>query len=145
MIPKAIVNTKDFDLKEFWKQCSLNGLMSFAESMSRLANFVCGVKAPWLKDDIQLRSQDQKLLNDCYNIKENAIEYGDDMKAHIQMVKNMYSRRWKYKYFSEDSFIKDILVSTWSVYFEKRPIVWSITSFGTFVSVIFLWYNFSML
>ena len=46
MIPKAIVNTKDFDLKEFWKQCSLNGLMSFAESMSRLANFVCGVKAP---------------------------------------------------------------------------------------------------
>lgn len=70
-----------------------------------------------------MRSQDQKLLNDCYNIKENAIEYGDDMKAHIQMVKNMYSRRWKYKYFSEDSFIKDILVSTWSVYFEKRPIV----------------------
>lgn len=63
------------------------------------------------------------MLNDCYNIKENAIEYGDDMKAHIQMVKNMYSRRWKYKYFSEDSFIKDILVSTWSVYFEKRPIV----------------------
>lgn len=70
-----------------------------------------------------MRSQDQKLLNDCYNIKENAIEYGDDIKAHIQMVKNMYSQRWKYKYFSEDSFIKDILVSTWSVYFEKRPIV----------------------
>ncbi len=121
MILKAIANDNDFDLDEFWEQCSSNDLKSFVESMSRLAYHVCGVKASWFNDDVELRQQDQMLLDDCYNIKENAIEYGDDMKAHMQMVKNMYQQRWKYKYFSEDSFLKDTLISIWCVYFEKNP------------------------
>lgn len=125
MILKVIENDKDFNLEKFWNQCSLNDLKSFTESMSRLANYVCGVKTSLLNVDTDLINQDKMLLDDCYKIKENAIEYGDDMKAHIQMVKNMYQQRWKYKYFSEDSFLKDTLVSVWSVFFEKEPNIWN--------------------
>ena len=119
MISKAIINDKEFDLEESWKQCSQNDLRSFAESMSRLANHVCGAKVPWLKDDVQLRKQDYMLLDDCFNISDNAIKYGNNMKAHIQMVKNMFHKRWKYKYYSEDSFLKDAIVSAWCTCFEK--------------------------
>lgn len=121
MILKVIDNDKDFELEEFRKQCSLNDLKPFAESMTRLAYHVCGVKTSWLKDDVDLRQQDQMLLDDCYKIKENAIEYGDDIKAHIQMVKNMYQQRWKFKYFSDDSFLKDVVTSVWALFFEKEP------------------------
>lgn len=121
MIIKAILITSDFKFEEFWYQCALNDLRGFAESMSRLANYVCGVKAPWLDDIVILQKQDELLLRDCYNLSENAIKYGNNFYAHLQMVRNMFSQRWKYKYFSQETFMHDAIVSAWCVYFEKEP------------------------
>jgi hypothetical protein len=45
---KSYAEDSSFDLDEFWIQCKMNDLKPFAESMSRLANYVCGVKDPWL-------------------------------------------------------------------------------------------------
>lgn len=121
MILLAISNDPEFNKEEFWNQCSMNDLKPFAESMSRLAWHVCRVKAPWLSDDVLLRKRDQMLLDDCFKIKEHAIKYGNSLKAHFQIVKNIFCQSWKYKYFSNDSFVKDIIVSTWCVYFERNP------------------------
>lgn len=121
MLVKAMSEDSSFDLDEFWIQCKMNDLKPFAESMSRLANYVCGVKAPWLDDTLKLQKQDELLLCDCYNLSKNAIKYGNNFYAHFQMVKNMFRQRWKYKYFSQETFLHDAIVSAWCVFFEIEP------------------------
>ena len=106
---------------EFWIICEKNDLKPFAETMSRLAYFVCGVKASWIDKDTELQEQDWKLLNDCYHIADNAIKYDNNLKAHFQLVKNMLNMRWKYKFFSQRTMGKELLCSVWSNLFEKNP------------------------
>ena len=106
---------------EFWIVCDKNDLKPFAESMTRLAYVVCGVKAPWIDDEVALQVQDIRLLDDCYHIADNAIKYGNIFKAHLQMVKNMLSMRWKYKCFSQRSMEVELISSVWSNWVEKDP------------------------
>lgn len=106
---------------EFWLVCEKNDLRPFAESMTRLAYMVCGVKAPWIDDEVALQVQDKRLLDDCYHIADNAIKYGNTFKAHLQMVKNMLGMRWKYKYFSRRSMEVELISSVWSNWVEKDP------------------------
>lgn len=113
-------NADCFD-SEFWNECEKNDLRPFAESMTRLAYVICGVKASWMNDDVMLQIQDKMLLDDCYRIVYNAIKYGNRLKAHIQMVKNMLEMRWKYKYFSQRSMEVELISSIWSNWMEKEP------------------------
>lgn len=106
---------------EFRTIAEQNDLLSFAESMTRLANVVCGVKCDALIKEYVMQHQDRMLLDDCYAISGNVIKYGNDFKAHLQMVKNLINQRWKHKYFSKYSFITEILTSVWGVFFEKNP------------------------
>lgn len=106
---------------EFWIVCDKNDLKPFAESMTRLAYVVCGVKAPWIDDGVALQVQDIRLLDDCYHIADNAIKYGNIFKAHLQMVKNMLGMRWKYNYFSQRSMEIELISSVWSNWVEKDP------------------------
>lgn len=106
-------NTNWFD-SEFWHICEENDLLPFTETMTRLACVVCGVKAEWLKGNVELQSQDLSLLQDCYHITDNAIKYGDNFKAHMQMVRNMLSMRWKYQYFSKRSMETELVRSVWA-------------------------------
>ena len=113
-------NADCFD-DDFWNVCKVNDLHIFAESMTRLAYVVCGVKASWINDEVELQSHDWRLLDDCYRIAENAIKYGNNFKAHIQMVKNMLAMRWKYKCFSQQSMEVELISSVWSNWMEKEP------------------------
>ena len=113
-------NANCFD-SDFWSVCEENDLKPFAETMTRLAYCVCGVKAAWLNDDVMLLEQDSMLLDDCYRIANNAIKYGNNIKAHIQMVKNMLQMRWKYRYFSKRTMGMELISSVWSNLFEKDP------------------------
>lgn len=113
-------NADCFD-SEFWNECEKNDLRPFAESMTRLTYVICGVKASWMNGDVMLQIQDKMLLDDCYRIVDNAIKYGNSLKAHIQMVKNMLVMRWKYKYFSQRSMEVELISSVWSIWVEKEP------------------------
>lgn len=106
---------------DFWNECEKNDLRPFAESMTRLAYVVCGVKVSWMDGDVILQIQDKMLLDDCFRIADNAIKYGNSLKAHIQMVKNMLGMRWKYKYFSQRSMEIELISSVWSNWMEKEP------------------------
>lgn len=123
MILKAISQNPVFDLDEFWNQCKVNDLKPFADSMSRLAYHVCNIKAVWFNNAPLLEDQDIKLLDDCFGISSNAVEYHNGLKAHYQMARNMISNRWKYNCFSKNSFWKELLSSVWCLYFEKEPVV----------------------
>lgn len=114
-----IKNTRCFD-NDFWNVCKANELKSFAESMTRLAYVVCGVKVSWLHMT-RLQKQDILLLKDCYSIGKNAIKYGNKMRAHIQIAKNMLKSYWKYKYFSSHSLFVELGMSVWANRFEKEP------------------------
>ena len=116
-----ILKSADCFDSEFWNECDKNDLKTFAESMTRMAYVVCGVKAPWLNGDVMLQIQDRMLLDDCYCIADNAIKYGNSVKAHIQMVKNMLGMRWKYNYFSQRSMEIELISSVWSNWVEKEP------------------------
>ena len=109
------------DWNDFRKVAEQNDILNFAESMSRLANLVCGVKCEAFIKDYEILPQDRMLLDDCYAITDNVIKYGNDFKAHLQMVKNLINQRWKHKYFSKYSFISEILTSFYGVFFEKNP------------------------
>lgn len=109
------------DWNEFRTVAEQNDILSFAESLSRLANLVCGVKCEAFITDYEIKPQDRSLLDDCYAISSNVIKYGNDFKAHLQMVKNLINQRWKHKYFSKYSFVAEILTSVWGVFFEKNP------------------------
>lgn len=106
---------------ELWTACRNNDLKPFAETMTRLACKVCGVHAAWLPDDVELEKHDMLLLEDCFCIERNAVKYGKHWKAHLQMVGNMVSMRWKYKYFSNRPLIVELLSLVWSNWFEKSP------------------------
>ena len=71
--------------------------------------------------DVMLQIQDRMLLDDCYCIADNAIKYGNSIKAHIQMVKNMLGMHWKYKWFSQRSMEVELISSVWSNLVEKEP------------------------
>lgn len=109
------------DWNEFRAIAGQNDILSFAESLSRLGNLVCGVKCDAFIKDYELQPQDRMLLNDCYAISDNMIKYGNNFKAHLQMVKNLINQRWKHKHFSKYSFITEILTSVYGVFFEKNP------------------------
>lgn len=109
------------DWKEFKVVAEKNEILCFAESISRLANIVCGVNCAPIVKDYKMQIQDRMLLDDCYAISCNVIKYGNDFKAHLQMVKNIINQRWKHKYFSDHSFITEIFTSVWGVFFEKNP------------------------
>lgn len=89
--------------------------------MTRLAYVVCGIKASWLHDKVELQKHDLLLLEDCYGIKKNAIQYRSKMKTHIQIILNMLRMRWKYKYFSSRPFFIELATSIWANLFEKNP------------------------
>lgn len=116
-----ILKSADCFDSEFWYECEKNDLKPFAESMTRLAYVVCGVKASWMDGNVMLQIQDRMLLDDCYRIADNAIKYGNNFKAHIQMVKNMLAMRWKYKHFSQRSMEVELISSVWSNWMEKEP------------------------
>ena len=105
----------------FWTECRDNDLEPFAATMTRLAYKVCGVKATWLQYDVKLEKHDIRLLEDCFCIEHNAVRYGNRWKAHLQMVGNMLSMRWKYKYFSNRSLFVELLSLVWSNWFERNP------------------------
>lgn len=115
-----LINKANFS-DDFWQICEKNDLKPFADSMTRLAYTVCGVKALWLQEPIDLQKQDILLLEDCYNIKSNAIKYGNTAKTHIQIVKNMFKFRWKYKYFSSRPMLVELVTSVWANLFDKQP------------------------
>lgn len=109
------------DWQEFEVITKQNDIYLFAKSISRLAATVCGVKCCDIVSDFNLLPQDRMLLNDCYAIADNSIKYGNNFKAHYQMVKNMIKGHWKFKYFSRRSVFMEIITSVYGVFFEKKP------------------------
>ena len=107
------------DWKLFMDVCQEYGLLLFAQTMSRVARQVCHVQIPFdcPSDD----NLDRMLLEDIFSDAQERVEYGTGMKARCQVLKNKYKERWKYKFFSDQSFYSAIWQQLWGFITERRP------------------------
>ena len=101
MVLNTYANKLDWEL---WKNISKDfGMLSFGYAMSRLANKICGVKIPfeceW--DD----EADSQLLADILYRKISGNVRHSDWQVRIDLVKNIFKNRWKYRMFSNTNFL----------------------------------------
>lgn len=111
--------TADVDWKEFEYICREYGLLSFAQTMSRVAKKICHVEIPF---DCPANDQlDKMLLDDIFSETQKHVEYGTGMKTRWQILRNKYNARWKYHYFSDQTFASALWQQIWGVISDFAP------------------------
>ncbi len=108
----------------FWNDyhiiCEMFGFSIFSNSLSRIVFLVCGVKAPWFLSPPLLEHQDYILLSDCFKKRSIKVTYTNSVITHFQQAINKICGYWKYRYYSDRSFLADILHSFWGTVVEKN-------------------------
>ena len=107
------------DWREFELICQEYGLLSFAQTMSRLAKKICHVEIPFDCPSNDLL--DNILYDDIFSQAQTHVEYGTGMKARWQILRNKYNARWKYRYFSDQSFASALWQQIWGVISDYSP------------------------
>ena len=104
----------EVDWKLFEREAKACGFWHFSESMNRLADLLDGLrKVEELEDD------DQRLLNDM--LHEHSIQMNNGWKTRLQLVKNYFSQRWKYRVFSNHSMLYTLCRTAWGFVFDRNP------------------------
>lgn len=105
--------------KDFEDICYKFGLLSFAQTMSRVSRQLCHVEIPFecSSDDLL----DKMLLDDIFSEAQIHVEYGTGMKARWQVLRNKYKERWKYRYFSDQTFASALWQQVWGVISDHAP------------------------
>ena len=107
------------DWNRFLEICGQYGLLTFAQVMSRLARNICHIDLPFDCPDNE--KLDQLLFDDIFSDAQEHVEYGTGMKVRLQIVRNKYKARWKYKYFSDQSFFSAMWQQLWGYITERAP------------------------
>lgn len=107
------------DWGKFIAICQEYGLLAFAQTMSRVARYVCHVEIPFVCPSND--SFDQMLLDDIFSDTQVHVEYGTGMKTRWQVLLNKYRERWKYNYFSDQSFASAMFQQLWGLISEHTP------------------------
>ena len=110
---------KGVDWKIFEDICQEYGLLSFAQTMSRLARKICHVEIPF--DCLANEMFDKMLIDDIFSEAQTHVEYGTGMKARWQVLRNKYKERWKYRYFSDQTFASALWQQIWGVISDYSP------------------------
>lgn len=105
--------------KNFLEICQEFGLLTFAQTMSRLGQQICHVDIPFdcPTNDIL----DKMILDDIFSDVQVHVEYGTGMRARWQVLQNKCKGRWKYQYFSNQSFVSAICQQIWGYIAERNP------------------------
>ena len=105
--------------EEFITICREYGLLAFAQTMSRVAKNICHVEIPFECPPNELF--DKMLVDNIFSKSQEHVEYGTGMRARWQIVCNKYKERWKYKYFSDQSFSSAMFQQLWGFISEHSP------------------------
>ncbi len=95
------------------------GLLAFAQAMSRMAKHVCHVEIPFVCPSNDLL--DKMLLDDMFSKSQIHVVYGTGMKARWQILRNKFKGRWKYRYFSDQTFAFALWQQIWGMVTEYAP------------------------
>ena len=108
------------DWKVFDEKCREFGLLRFAQSMTRLAYKVCGVRVGWMPE-VDLQDSDVRLLNEI--ITRGDVEHisGNAWKQRWIQIKNIAGCGWKYRLFGDRSALGDLWVLITGFLFDRKP------------------------
>ena len=110
----------NIDWKDFESKCCEFGLLQFAQSMTRLAGHVCGVRIEWLPStDLQL--QDERLLEDMFQMGDREHIAGHIWQERLAIVKKTLTSGWKYKAFTDRTVLGDLWVLITGFLFDRKP------------------------
>lgn len=115
MVLKANADKVDWD--EWKRVCNEYGLLSFAYAMSRLANKVCGVAIPF--DSPEDEKADRLMIDDTLYRRTYISAKRTDLQVRIDLVRNMFRNRWKYRLFSDTNFLMFCGRRVWGYLFDK--------------------------
>lgn len=101
----------ELDWEKFLAICEEYGLKPFAESMTRLSDYVC------FSADTELTSADKRLLEDILSVAEHV----EDAQGRFPMAFAMLRNRWKFRLFSGESRFVCLANFVKGYLFEKDP------------------------
>lgn len=107
------------DWNDFEIICQEYGLLPFAQTMSRVAGKICHVELPFESPSNDFL--DNMLIDDVFSDAQKHVEYGTGMKARWQILRNKYNARWKYRYFSDQTFASALWQQIWGVISDYAP------------------------
>lgn len=131
MLMRAYADVLDWG--EFLANCDRFGLRKFAESMSRVARRVCGVKIPFEcageaceevgseASDAPLSDADAALLEEIMNPTCERVEFARGWRTRWQLIRATLKSGWKFRLFSDQSMLGSLLGTAWAFLFEKEP------------------------
>ena len=108
-------NMNQLDWSVFDSACKKYGLKAFADTLGRLADYVLGQR-----EYNELTSLDKKVLDDTLkqvNLPKNI------MLQRIIKGWHVVCSSWKFKYFSSDSMMKELIQSIYAYLFETKPVL----------------------
>ena len=113
---------QEFDWSEFMSICSRYGLSRFVESMTRLAEYVCGVPASaesarqgGAADPCRLTPADRRMLDDILTIGERSGSVGGRLGIALRILRS----GWKFRLFSDETRLGCLLRYVWGYFFVK--------------------------
>ena len=113
---------QEFDWSEFMSICSRYGLSRFAESMTRLAEYVCGVPASaesarrgGAAEPSRLTPADRRMLDDILTIGERSGSVGGRLGIALRILRS----GWKFRLFSDETRLGCLLRYVWGYFFVK--------------------------
>lgn len=101
----------ELDWGEFMTVCEEYGLKEFAESMTRLSEYVC------FSPDVELTAADKRLLDDILSYCSHA----DDAHGRFRMAFGILRNGWKFRHFSGESRLACLFHFVKGYIFEKDP------------------------
>lgn len=97
----------------FWKDCERFGLSKIAKAIDEVVENVF--------DDKGMSKEAQYLLNDILTRERHPSTSTSKLSSHLGMMKTMWMNRKKFKYFSETTSIKMIVIYIFGYLFDRNP------------------------
>ena len=112
----------ELDWDAFMSVCSRYGLDRFEESMTRLAEYVCGVgdgeaAGAGTCAARPLGDADRRLLDDTLSYCEHSVESGD----RFGIVRQILRSAWKFRDFSDETRLGCLLRHARGFFFDREP------------------------
>lgn len=107
----------ELDWHEFQTYCSRYGLSHFAQSMTRIAGFVCGISTPLgphFKYS-ELYPADRRLLNDILS----CVQCSSQPKSRVGKALRILRSGWKFRLFSDETSLGCLFRYIWGYFFAK--------------------------
>ncbi len=111
---------KEIDWVRFGQLAAEYGMKDFADACVRLSAKYLGVAVPKGYEVAADEERDKMLLRDLLGYRKT-VSYGNKWKTRVALLKNIYSNRYRYRYFSDTTMLGELAKLVWGFIWERKP------------------------